>query len=88
MVGFVVCLAVAFGVGLIVRPRWRPGGDIWGQTVVVAVFAGVFSALVGYFALDMRNADLWWVIALWALFYPAMMLGVLVRGRTPGGRPG
>ena len=45
MVSFVVCLAVAFGVGLIVRPRWRPGADVWGQTVVVAAFAGVFSSL-------------------------------------------
>jgi len=86
MVSFVVCLAVAFGVGLIVRPRWRPGADVWGQTVVVAAFAGAFSAVVGYFALDMRNADLWWVIALWALFYPSMMLGVLVRGRVTASR--
>jgi len=86
MLSFVVCLAVAFGVGLVVRPRRRPGADTWGQTIVVAAFAGVFSALVGYFVLDMRSADLWWVIALWALFYPAMMLGVLVRGRMPTAR--
>ena len=46
----------------------------------------VLVRLVGYFALDMRNADLWWVIALWALFYPSMMLGVLVRGRVTASR--
>ena len=86
MIGFVLCLLVAFGVGLITRPRWYPGTSLWGQTVVVAVFAGVFSALVGYFALDMRTADLWWAIALWTLFYPAMMLGVLVRGRVTASR--